>query len=98
MFVLATQRTARIGDIMRGPPPSVTTSTPVSKAITMLLQPNTKLLMVISDRTGYSLKKDEFQGERVLGFLTREATFSASHALPFSHEVDDATQDSEEET
>lgn len=92
------ERTARIGDIMRGPPPSVTTSTPVSKAITMLLQPNTKLLMVISDRTGYSLKKDEFQGERVLGFLTREATFSASHALPFSHEVDDATQDSEEET
>lgn len=81
---------------MRRSPPSVTASTPVSRAITMLLQPNIKLLMVISDRTGYSQNKAEFQGERVLGFLTREATFSASHALPFSLEVDDTTQDSDE--
>jgi CBS domain-containing protein len=79
---------ARLGDVMRGPPPAVTASTSVAKAITMLLQPNTKLLMVISDRTGYSLNRDEIQGERVLGFLTREATFIASQALPFSLEED----------
>ena len=63
----------------------------------MLLQPKTKLLMVINDRTGYSFNTDEFQGERVLGFLTREATFSASHALPFSLEADDPTVDDSEE-
>lgn len=85
--------TARLGDVMREPPPSVTASTPVSKAITMLLQPNTKLLMVISDRTGYSLNKGEFQGERVLGFLTREATFISSQALPFSLSSDDTKEE-----
>lgn len=90
---LLMQMEARLGDVMRGPPPSVTASTSVAKAITMLLQPNTKLLMVISDRTGYSLNRDEIQGERVLGFLTREATFIASQALPFS--LDDTTDEDE---
>lgn len=69
---------------MRRPPPSVTTSTPVLKAITMILQPHTKLLMVISSRTGYSSNKEDNMGEQVLGFITREAIFTASHALPFS--------------
>ncbi|XP_024382492.1 pentatricopeptide repeat-containing protein At5g10690 isoform X2 [Physcomitrium patens] len=83
------QLTARVGDIMRVPPPSVTAATPVNKAITMLLQPNTTLLTVISDRTGYYSNKDDSPGAQILGFLSREEAFSAFQALPFSLSADE---------
>lgn len=77
------QINACLKDIMSSPPSAVTSSTPVSKAISLLLQPNTKLIMIISSRTIYSPNKADDVGERALGFLTREATFSTCHALPF---------------
>ncbi|CAK9860089.1 unnamed protein product [Sphagnum jensenii] len=70
---------ARLKDIMRPPPPMVTSSTPISKAITLLLDPQTKILVVLSSRTTYFPNKEDEVSEKVLGFVTKGMAFDLSH-------------------
>jgi len=74
---------ARLKDIMRPPPPMVTSSTPISKAITLLLDPQTKILVVLSSRTTYFPNKEDEVSEKVLGFVTKGMAFDLGHSHPF---------------
>ncbi|CAK9257671.1 unnamed protein product [Sphagnum jensenii] len=74
---------ARLKDIMRPPPPMVTSSTPISKAITLLLDPQTKILVVLNSRTTYFPNKEDEVSEKVLGFVTKGMAFDLGHSHPF---------------
>ncbi len=74
---------ARLKDIMRPPPPMVTSSTPISKAITLLLDPQIKILVVLSSRTTYFPNKEDEVSEKVLGFVTKGMAFDLGHSHPF---------------
>jgi len=77
------QMDARLKDIMRPPPPMVTSSTPISKAITLLLDPQTKILVVLNSRTTYFPNKEDEVSEKVLGFVTKGMAFDLGHSHPF---------------
>ncbi|CAM6116715.1 unnamed protein product [Calypogeia fissa] len=78
----------RLRDIMRNPPPEVTESTPVVRAINLLLQPQVEIVVVVSNRTTYS-SNTSFSKEVPLGFITREAILSRNDSLlPLEKNVD----------
>lgn len=78
----------RLQDIMRSPPPEVTDSTPIVRAVSLLLQPRVEVVVVVSSRTTYSANIS-FSKEVPLGFISREAIFSRSDCLlPVQTDVD----------
>lgn len=68
---------------MRGPPPDVTTSTLILRAVGLLLEPQIKLLAVVSSRTVYSSTKNTSR-ELPLGFITRDTIFSLGQCQPIA--------------
>ncbi|BFI23866.1 protein MpPPR_61 [Marchantia polymorpha subsp. ruderalis] len=73
----------RLRDVMRGPPPDVTTSTLILRAVGLLLEPQIKLLAVVSSRTVYSSTKNTSR-ELPLGFITRDTIFSLGQCQPIA--------------
>ncbi|KAL2650648.1 hypothetical protein R1flu_018776 [Riccia fluitans] len=71
----------RIRDVMRGPPPVVTSSTLIYRAVGLLLNPRVKLLAVVSSRAAYSTNKSS-SIELPLGFIPRGTIFSWGQYQP----------------
>ncbi|KAL3683697.1 hypothetical protein R1sor_001719 [Riccia sorocarpa] len=71
----------RIRDVMRGPPPIVTSSTLIYRAVGLLLDPKVKLLAVVSSRGAYSTERSTSR-ELPLGFVSRGTIFSLGKYQP----------------